>query len=166
MSTAKYPLEQLVQIKKKRLEEAEKVLKQKKEQLAKEEEKQKKLEEKRRETLSHKEDKLMQLREEMDAVTTSDKIRGAHAYIKVVDQELKQREERVKQQTHVVKKALGEVDMARRDFVKKQQDIEKLRLHRKEWDKEMKALEERQMTLETDELGASMHNIRKFKKRG
>ena len=71
----KYPLEQLVRIKQRRLEEAERILKEKKEQLEIEKHKQKELEKERDQTLQHRKDKLDQLREVLDKGTTSDKIK-------------------------------------------------------------------------------------------
>ncbi len=123
--TEKYPLEHLVTIKERRLEKAEKVLKEKKETLAKEEVTLSELEEKRDKTLHHKHDKLTQLREQLDKGTTSDKIDSAKIYIEVVDEELTEREKKVKNQEKVVKEAEEEVENARKDFIKKQHDVEK-----------------------------------------
>ena len=66
----KYPLEQLVRIKQRRLEEAERILKEKKEALEKERQKQKELEKERDDTFQHKKAKLDQLREILDKGTT------------------------------------------------------------------------------------------------
>ena len=49
-------------------------------------------------------------------------------------------------------------------MLKKQQDIEKLKLHRKEWDKEMKTIEVYEEGLENDELGTAMHTSKKHKR--
>ena len=46
-------------------------------------------------------------------------------------------------------------------MMKRQQDVEKLRIHRKEWEKEMKLLEEQKESLEMDETGSSLHTRRK-----
>lgn len=159
-----YPLEQLVRIKKRRLEEAERVLKEKKEQLEKEKEKQKELEEERNKTFRHREDKMKQLRETLDKGTTTDKIEVMREYLKVVDEELKQKEKKVQDQLKVVKEAEEAVEAARKDMLQKQQDVEKLKMHRKEWDKEMKQEIERQEGIETDELGTAMHTSKKHKK--
>ena len=166
MSTFNYPLEELMRIKQKRLEEAEKVFTQKKEELKKEEKKQKELEEKRDETASHREEKLGQLRSEMDLGSPANKIEKARDYIKVVDGELELKNRAVTKQIKEVESAKENVKKAREELRKKEQDIEKLKTHRGEWQKEMKALEEHQMTIETDELGSAMHNIRKFKEKG
>ena len=64
-----------------------------------------------------------------------------------------------------VKEAEEEVEIARKDLIKKQHDVEKLKIHRKEWDKEMRALEEFELAKENDELGSAIHSVRK-KQRG
>jgi flagellar biosynthesis chaperone FliJ len=156
-----YPLEHLVRIKNRRLEEAERVLKEKKEELLKEEERKKKLEEERNQTFNHKQDKIRQLRETLDEGTTSDKIKMMKTYIAAVDDELKQKEKKVQNQIKMVQTAEEKVEEARKDLYKKQQDVEKLKMHRKEWEKEMKALMEFEEAKEADELGCAMHNIRK-----
>ncbi|MBI2742965.1 MAG: type III secretion T3S chaperone [Chlamydiales bacterium] len=161
MSEAQYPLEQLVIIKQKKLEEAEKVLRDKKNALLKEEEKLAKVEEERNQVKDHKHAKLTQLREVLDAGTTSDKIVQMRGYLKLVDEQLKQKEQKVKEQKKNVEAAEKQVEIARQDMVKRQQDIEKLASHRKEWDKEtLKAMEHKE-SLEGDEMGSAMHTIRK-----
>jgi len=156
-----YPLENLVRIKNRRLEEAEKVLKQKKEELKKEQSKQEKLEEERNKTYAHKQDKLKQLRDTLDEGTTSDKIKIMKRYLSTVDEELKQKEKKVQDQIKQVELAKVKVEEALKDLYKKQQDVEKLKMHRKEWEKEQKAEMEAEEAKETDELGSAMHSIRK-----
>ena len=146
----KYPLEQLVRIKQRRLDEAERVLKEKKAELDKEKEKQTKLEGERDKTYNHRADKMKQFRDELDKGTTTDKIKIMRDYIKVVEDELKQKEKKVEE--------------ARKDMVKKQHDVEKLKTHRKEWEKEMKALMEYEESIESDEIGTVMHTSKKHKR--
>ncbi len=157
----KYPLEQLAIIKQKKLEEAEKVLKEKKEALIKEEEKLKAVEKERDKVKEHRMAKLEQLREKLDAGTATDKIQQMKYYLKVVDEKLKAQELKVKEQEKKVEAAKKQVEVARQDFLKKQQDVEKLRLHREEWDKEMKVHLEHLEGIESDELGSAMHARRK-----
>jgi hypothetical protein len=157
----KYPLEQLVIIKQKKLEEAEKVLREKKNALLKEEEKLAKVEEERNKVKDHRFAKLTQLREKLDAGTTSDKIVQMRQYLKVVDEQLKQKEQKVKEQQKNVEAAQKLVEVARQDMIKKQHDVEKLVIHRKEWDKEMKVEMEHKESLEGDEMGSAMHSTRK-----
>lgn len=164
MSSAKYPLEQLKQIKEKRLQEAEKVLREQKLALAKEEEKLKLVEKERDEVLSHREDKLKQFRETLDSGTTTDKIQQMKYYLKVVEEQLKVKEVRVQEQKKKVSLAEQAVEDARQVYIKKHRDVEKLDIHRKEWDKELKAVLEQKETSEGDEMGATLHERRKKKK--
>ena len=138
----KYPLEQIVLIKQRRLDEAERFLKAKKEELENEKTKQKTLEEERDKTSNHRDDKIQQLREKLDQGTTTDKIEIMRDYIKVVEEELKQKEVKVQNQIKEVDKAKERVEEARKDMIKKQHDVEKLNTHRKEWTKEMKVMME------------------------
>ena len=160
-----YPLEQLAIIKQKKLEESEKVLREKKNALLKEEEKLAKVEEERNKVKEHKMAKLSQLREELDRGTTSDKIVQMRQYMKVVDEQLKQKEHKVKEQKKNVEAAEKQVEVARQDFIKKQHDVEKLVIHRKEWEKEMRVLAEQKEDIETDEMGSGMHTRKKKKRK-
>jgi len=159
-----YPLEQLVKIKQRRLDEAERVLNETKEALIKEEEKQKTLEKERDKTLKHRTDKLEQLRNELDRGTTTDKIEMMRDYLRVVEEQLSQEERRVQDQVKEVKKAQKRVEEARRDMIQKRCDVEKLLAHRKEWQKGIKRAIKYKEELETDELGTSMHNLKKRKR--
>ena len=163
MNQAKYPLEQLAIIKQKRVEEAEKVLKEKRELLAKEEEKFLALCRERDAVKEHKEAKLNQLRETLDAGTTSDKIQQMKNYLKEVTDQLKAKEAKVHTQQKQLDLAKEAVEIARKERIKKQQEVEKLKLHREEWEKELAKEEERIQGIETDELGSSMF-VRKTKK--
>jgi hypothetical protein len=153
----KYPLEQLALIKQKKLEEAERVLTEKKQQLIKEEEKLLSVQKERDEVKNHKMDKLTQLRQKLDEGTTTDKIQEAKRYLKVVDEKLSQKEIKVKEQQKQVDAAQNQLEEARKDLFKKQQAVEKLKIHRKEWEKEMRIVEAYQEGLESDEIGSAMH---------
>lgn len=156
-----YPLEQLVFIKKKKLEEAEKILQEKKKALEKEEEKLRDVEAIRDKVKDHRMAKLTQLREVLDQGTTTDKIQQMKQYLKIVDEELKQKEAKVRDQKKVVDQATEQVEAARQDMFKKQQAVEKLSIHRKDWDKEMRVELQREEDLEGDEVGSAMHHARK-----
>lgn len=153
----KYPLAQLAIIKQKKLDEAEKILKEKKLALIKEEEKLKQVEKERDKVKEHREAKLIQLREKLDEGTTTDKILQMKAYLKVVDEQLSVQEKKVQEQVKKVTLAATAVEAARQDYLKKHQDVEKLRLHREEWEKEMKTLLEQEEAIETDEMGSVGH---------
>lgn len=152
-----YPLEQIAIIKQKKLDEAEKVLREKKKTLEQETEKLKVVEKERDEVKEHRIAKLTQVREKMDEGAPSDKIQQMRYYLKVVDEKLKTKEQKVKEQLKIVDKAKEQVEIARTDLLKKQQDVEKMQTHRKEWEKEMKAIAEHKEGVESDEMGSSMH---------
>lgn len=158
-----YPLEQIAIIKQKKLDEAEKTLRDKKAALEKEQQKLLEVQKERDEVKEHRMAKLTQLREKMDEGAPSDKIQQMRYYLKVVDEKLKIKEQKVKDQQKQVDNAQAQVEAARLDLIKKQQDVEKMQTHRKEWEKEMKAIEEHKESVETDEMGSALH-IRKQQK--
>jgi flagellar biosynthesis chaperone FliJ len=159
-SSLSYPLEQITIIKQKKLDEAEKVLREKKKALEREQEKLISVEKERDEVKDHRFAKLTQLREKMDEGAPSDKIQQMRYYLKVVDEKLKTKEQKVKEQQKLVEAATQQVEIARNDLIRKQQDVEKMVTHRKEWEKEMKALAERKEGVETDEMGSMLHQRR------
>lgn len=152
-----YPLDQVTLIKQKKLDEAERLLREKKQLLAKEQEKLLVVERERDEVKRHRMDKLSQLRGQMDEGVSSTKIQQSRAYLKVVDEKLRIKEGRVVEQKKVVRAAEEQVEAARIDLLKKQQDVEKMALHKKEWQKEQKREAGKKESLETDELGAMLH---------
>ncbi len=152
-----YPLEQLAIIKQKKFDEAEKVLREKKKILEKEEEKLAQVEKERDEVKEHRFAKLTQLREKMDEGEGSNKIQQMRYYLKTVDEKLKLKEQKVKEQLKQVESAKAQVESARADLIKKQQDVEKMHMHRKEWEKEMKAIQDYKEGVETDEMGSTLH---------
>ncbi len=161
MNPSRYPLEQLGLIKQKKLDEAEKVLREKKKILEKEEEKLFTVEKERDTVKEHRFAKLTQLREQLDAGAPATKVTQARQYLKLIDEKLKVKEQKVKEQKKVVDAALAQVEAARADLIKKQHDVEKIQLHHTEWTKEQKALEQLQENIETDELGATLHERHK-----
>ena len=165
MTQEKYPLDQLAQIKQKRLEEAEKVLRDKKEALAREQEKMAQLEKKRDEVKTHYKAKLSQLREKLDEGTSSIKITQMKQYLKLVVEDLAVEEKKVAAQALVVETAEKQVEEARQELLQKQKDVEKLSQHHKEWKKEMHIIEERHEENEEGEMGSTMHHLKKTEKK-
>ena len=163
MSQSEYPLEQVTLIKQKKLDEAEKILKERKLVLDKEKDKLVTLEKDRDTVKKHRDEKLQQLREKLDEGTTSDKIQQMRLYLKEVDEKLKLRETKVKDQKKIVDAAEKKVEEARQDMLKRQQDMEKMRLHRNEWEKEVKILEEQKEAKEMDETGSALYSSKKRK---
>lgn len=157
MKRPKYPLEQLVLIKKRRLEEAEKKLKEKRAILEKEQIKLKKLEADCQTVHDHKKEKIKQLDEELDQGTHSHKLDIANKYLKIVQEDLTLKKKKVTDQDKVVKTASTQVDLARQDMLKKQQDVEKLEIHHDEWKKEVLKEIEHKEAIEGDEIGSAKH---------
>lgn len=157
----KYPLEQLVLIKKNRFDQAVKTLEEKKALLEKAYEKLYQVTQERDQTLEHKNAKLAQLREGLDTGLRSDKILQMKAYLKIVDQKLVEKEKKVQDQQKQVDLAQKQVDAATAELFQRKKDVEKLELHRGEWEKEVLYWTEQQEAVAHDEQGSATHAIRK-----
>jgi hypothetical protein len=164
MKKRKYPLTQIAEIKTRRLEEAEKILKQKRDELDIAE---KDLLQKRKDLSATQKLKLEMIEKHFAKIskgTTSDVLKRHDEYMKeVIGVKLSEQKKAVDDQKKVVKEAQKALEAARIDRLKKNQELEKIHIHKKEWTKEMK----KEMDLEeadvADELGTSMH-ARKMKK--
>ena len=151
-----YPLGEVLEVKIRRVEDAERVVKEKIAALEIEKEKLKQREAERDKVKSHYEDKLLQLRHEYDTWTTSTKIDQAKLYIKVVQERLRVEEKKVKDQQAQVETAEKNVELAKNQLRQRQKEQDKIELHKKEWIKdtlkELAILE----TREEDEVGSTM----------
>jgi flagellar biosynthesis chaperone FliJ len=154
-SKSVYPLLQVIEVKKKRVEDAEKVVKEKQAALDKE---MQKLAE-RDKVKEHKLDKLKQLRETMDQATTSPKIQQMKVYLKLVDEKLAVEEKKVKDQQEQVKIAEQNLNAAKQDLLRKRQEVDKLMTHKTDWEKEKRREEQIIEGREQDELGAIIHAV-------
>jgi flagellar biosynthesis chaperone FliJ len=161
---AKYPLKQVLEIKQKRVEDAEKVVKDKQIILDQENEKLAQREADRDKVKQHKEDKLQQLRDTLDHGTTSPKVQQMKAYMKVVDEKLKVEEKKVKDQKEKVEVAKRDLEEAKHQLFLRRQEVDKLQTHRKDWEKEMRKEEEIVEGREMDELGQVIYNIHEQQK--
>ncbi|TXI35575.1 MAG: type III secretion T3S chaperone [Nitrosomonas sp.] len=156
-----YPLASIIDIKKKRVEQAEKNLRQKEEALRKEEDILKEKEAQRDKVKQHAEDKLTQLRQELDKGTSTDKIMQAKVYLKLCQEKVVVEEKKVAEQKEQVELAKKNVEVAKKELEQRRQEVDKLLTHRKDWIKEkMKELEIEE-TREQDELGSLIFNARK-----
>lgn len=155
-----YPLADVLQVKKRRVEAAEKVLKEKQEILAKEEKILQERKEARDKVKQHEADKMAQMRHEMDHATTTDKIERCRAYLKVVKEKLAQEEKKVLDQQQQVDIAQKNVDEARAELQRKRLEVDKLETHREDWLKEWRKEQEIILGREQDELGSVIFNIR------
>lgn len=156
-----YPLEQLVTIKKNRFDQAVKVLEEKKALLDKATAKLYDLTRERDEVLQHKTSKLNQLRTELDSGTTTDKIQQMKVYLKIVDEKLAEKQKKVADQKKVVESAQKQVDLATEEMFQRKKDLEKLEMHKKEWEKEVHYWTEQKSAIEHDEQGSATHALRK-----
>lgn len=151
-----YPLEEVLNVKKRRVEDAERVVKEKIKALEVEKEKLKKREEERDKVLDHLHDKVDQLRKEFDGGTTSTKIDQGKVYIKVVQERLKLEEKKVKDQQQQVEVAEKNVELAKTALKQRQKEQDKIETHKKEWTKDMKLELAVLQTREEDEIGSTM----------
>jgi hypothetical protein len=161
MSKLNYPLEQMLLIKKNRFDSAVKTLEEKKAILEKAYEKLYDLTQERDKVLKHKVAKLEQLRHELDTGTTTDVIQRSKVYLKIVDEQLAEKEKKVADQQKQVDAAQKQVDIATDDLFQKKKDLEKLELHKKEWEKEMGYWVQQKEGVEQDEQGSSTHFLQK-----
>lgn len=149
-----YPLRQVLEVKQKRVEDAENVVREKLAALEKEQNILKQKEAERDKAKNHYNDKLKQMRSLMDEGTTSPKIQQMKAYLKVVKERVAIEEKKVKDQQAQVENAEKNLQAARDDLKSKRQEVDKLKTHRTDWVKEMRKEQEIVEGREQDELGS------------
>jgi YscO-like protein len=164
MSKVIYPLKQVLEVKQRRVEEAEKVVKEKQLALEKEQQKLAEKEAERDKVKKHQIEKLTQLRETLDHAMTSPKVQQMKVYLKVVDEKLKIEEKKVKDQQEQVKIAEKNLEQAKQDLRMKRQEVDKLMTHQIDWIKEMRKEMEIIEGREQDELGSIIHTSQHRKK--
>lgn len=157
MAKINYPLKQVMDVKQKRVDDAEKVVQEKIEALKKEQQKLAEREADRDKVKAHKVDKLNQLRETLDHDTTTTKVQQMKVYLKVVDEKLATEQKKVEDQKKQVAIAEENLEKAKQELRLRRQELDKLQMHRKQWEKE--ALHEIQKSeeREQDELGTIIH---------
>lgn len=158
-----YPLEQIIGVKKKRVEEAEAMVVQREKELEAEREKLRQAEEARDRVANHLQDKVMQLREKLDEGTTSDQVIGAKRYIAVVQEKLEEEEKKVQAQKEAVALAEQKLQEAKEFVKQKRKELEKIQTHKKEWLKEQMKELERLEQLELDEIGQIIYLGKRLK---
>lgn len=157
MPKAVYPLLQILQIKKRRVEDAERVVIEKRNLLKQEEEKLKQKEKERDKVLDHQKKKLQQMRDEMDGGTTSPKIIQMKVYLKVVEENLKTEEKKVNDQKEQVKNAEKNLEQAIQALKLRRLEVDKLLTHKQDWEKEMRKEEEIIEGREQDDIGSIVY---------
>lgn len=164
MAKSKYPLDQVREVKQDRVDKAEKVVKEKKYALEIEQGKLKKVEAERDKVLSHHDEKLAQLRLSLDEGTTSSEVLQMKAYLKVVKEQLAKEEQKVIKQKEQVKLAEANLKAAEDDLKQKRLELEKIALHKTEWEKEAAKEMLKEEIKEEDEIGNLMYQSEKRKK--
>ena len=163
VSELTYPLQQIIEVKERRVDTAEKLLKKKRELLQAEQTKLDKALDEKQKVQTHYDNKLQQLRETLDEGTTSEKVEIMKNYLDVVKEKLIKEGKKVEAQQKEVTKAKQAVEEAHKDLKKKRQEVDNLETHKKEWTKEAKRELERKEEIEQDELGSIMYLNRKRK---
>ena len=158
-----YPLEDVLKVKMKRIEDAERVLRQRKLELVQEQERLKEREKERDAVQKHMTDKVNQFRREIDGGTNSAKITQMRDYMKLVKEKLVIEEKKVKDQQEKVKAAEKKVEEAKLDLLQKQKEVDKLKEHRVNWLKGMQKETELFEATEQDELGNIIHTLQRRK---
>jgi hypothetical protein len=160
-----YPLEQVLEVKKKRVSDAEAEVRKKISELENEREKLKKREEERDKVKEHHAEKLAQLRHEYDTSTTSRKIDQIKIYLKVVQDRLKVEEKKVKDQQIAVEVAEKNLELAKAQLKARQREQDKIETHKIEWVKDAQKELSVLQTREEDEIGSIMFLSKYMQKR-
>lgn len=163
MAKIVYPLAEVMRIKEKRVEDAERNLQDKRNILLKEQEKLKERERERDKVKEHLEDKLLQFRRELDRSTTSPKIQQMKDYMKLVKENLANEEQKVKQQKEQVAIAEDNVEIAKVQVKERRKEVDKLVEHRKDWVKTMMKEIEFEEAKEQDEIGNITYSLHQRK---
>lgn len=157
MAKVVYPLLQVLEVKIKRVEDQERVVQEKKIILEKEQEKLKEREAERDKAKQHHASKLKQLRDELDHNTSTSTIMQMKAYLKVALEKVKVEEKKVKEQRDQVEIAEKALEEARDVLKLRRLEVDKLKTHQEDWEresqKELDIIEGR----EQDELGSTIY---------
>lgn len=157
MAKPVYPLLQVLEVKRKRVEDQEKVVQEKKKILEKEQEKLRECEAERDKAKEHHAVKLQQLRDELDHGTHTSTIMQMKAYLKVALEKVKIEEKKVKDQRDQVEIAEKALEEARHDLKLRRLEVDKLETHRDDWEKEMRKEMDIIEGREQDELGSTIY---------
>lgn len=155
----------MLEVKKKRVEQAEQVVKEKLKALETEQAKLKQCEAERDKVRDHYNAKLQQMRDEFDQGTTSDKITQIKVYIKVVVERLKVEEKKVKDQQQQVEVAEKNVEIAKTQLKARVKEEDKIKTHKTEWEKTTLKEVEIEEVRKEDDLGSTMFLSKYVQKR-
>ncbi len=153
----KYPLEQVLDIKKRRVSEAEKVVKEKQRLLEKEEEKLRGYEAAYKKVDDHHKDKLEQLRSEMDQGAQPHEITQMKNYLKEVKIKRIEEQRKVDRQKKMVQQAEKKLQEAQHILREKRLEVDKLEMHKKDWMEQQIKEMRRQEAKQLDEVGSLVY---------
>jgi flagellar biosynthesis chaperone FliJ len=151
-----YPLEEILNIKRRKVDEAVRAVKEKEKLLQKEREKLKIAQTARDKVLNHKNDKLNQFYDIIDQETTTDKIQQSKKYLEFVEEKLIIEEGKVKTQQEEVDTAKNHLQEAQNDLRTRRKEVEKFEKHKERWMKEVKKELEQEEIKNLDEIGSVM----------
>lgn len=160
-----YPLEQVLGIKEKRVEEAEKEVLRKEEELKKEKEKLAEVEAERDKVKDHRDDKMAQMIQALDEGTTSPEVLQMRSYLKVVKVQLAEEEKKVAEQQEQVEIAEKNLEVAKYELVQRRKEVDKIEEHKTMWLKAARKEAEEEIAKEQDEMGSVMFLTRKIREK-
>ncbi|WP_108624020.1 type III secretion T3S chaperone [Candidatus Similichlamydia epinepheli] len=158
-----YPLEQVLAVKVRRLEIAEREMNEKKKILEEEQEKLLQTEQQRDEVKQHHIEKLMQFREILDHETRTNEVQQARNYIDLVADKLRTAEERVQKQKQQCDAAQLAFDEARKNWKQRRKEVEKIESQRESWLREAIKEYRKEEAKELEEVGTLMYLSNRLK---
>lgn len=156
-----YPLEQVLDIKIRRVKDAEKVVKEKQRLLEKEQEKLKIYQEAYRKVDEHHTDKLTKLRKGLDEGIQPHEIDAMKKYLKEVKNKRYEEERKVDRQKKQVESAQKNLDAAQKILKEKRLEVEKLEMHKAHWREEQLKEIKRQEDKIQEEVGSLIYQSTK-----
>lgn len=149
-----YPLQQVLEIKQRRVDEAERVVKEKKRLLEKEEEKLRGYQAAYKKVDDHHQDKLEQLRSEMDEGAQPHEITRMKNYLKEVKIKRIEEQRKVDRQKKMVEQAEKKLEEAKKVLREKRLEVDKLEMHKKDWMHQQYKEIQKQEAKYLDEVGS------------
>jgi len=158
-----YPLEQLIAIKKQRLEKAERNLLEAKQQLEQEELALKRKMQECREAQDVHDGTVLHFYDVFQQGLSSNEILQHKEKMKNTLEKVREEEENAQKQRTVRDTAQAKRQDCQRVVQRKRVELEKISMHRKEWKREELLEEIRDLASEQDEIGATRHYMRQRK---
>lgn len=160
-----YPLEDVLEVKKKRVEAAERHVKEMQQALKKEQDKLREVEAARDKVKQHLADKVKQYNDALDEGTTSDEIEMMQHYMEVVEERLEAENKKVKAQQEQVEIAEKNLHMAKEELRLRRKEVDKLEEHKTSYLKVAKKELEIEEAKEQDEIGNVLYLGNRLKRK-